>query len=63
MSSHESASGLPDWPDPDGDGIFHPQPMPADDDPRWRQTDAACRSLEPGPITVDAGTPANRHGD
>jgi hypothetical protein len=56
-------NGLPDWPDPDGDGIFHPQPMPADDDPRRLGADTACRSLEPGPITVDAGTTANKHGD
>ena len=55
------ANGLPDWPDPDADGIFHPQPAaPAGDDPRWVQADTACRGLEPGPISVDAGPGANK---
>jgi hypothetical protein len=48
--------GLPDWPDPGDDGVFHPGRAPAEDDPAWQKADAACRSLEPGPISVDAGT-------
>ncbi|MFG2043536.1 hypothetical protein [Dactylosporangium sp. NPDC048998] len=55
------ANGLPDWPDPDDEGIFHPKPaMPAEDDPRWQRADTACRSLEPGPISVDAGPGATK---
>ncbi|MGI5238364.1 hypothetical protein [Dactylosporangium sp. CA-139066] len=57
------ANGLPDWPDPDADGIFHPQPAaPAEDDPRWVKADTACRGLEPGPISVDAGAGARKTG-
>ena len=56
------ANGLAGWPDPDGDGIFHPDPMPAEDDPNWRKADTACRSLEPGPIQVDGGPGARRKG-
>lgn len=57
------ANGLPEWPDPDSDGIFHPQPAaPAEDDPRWQKADTACRSLEPGPISVDAGAGAHKTG-
>jgi hypothetical protein len=48
-------NGLADWPDPDSDGIFHPDAVPANDDPVWRKADGACRSLEPGPIQVDGG--------
>ncbi|GAA4249217.1 hypothetical protein [Dactylosporangium darangshiense] len=58
------ANGLPDWPDPDADGIFRPRPAPpADDDPRWQRADTACRSLEPGPITVDGVPRATKHPD
>lgn len=58
------ANGLPEWPDPDGDGVFHPQPqsIPMDQDPRWQKADVACRSLEPGPISVDAGDNARKGG-
>ena len=57
------ANGLPEWPDPDADGVFHPQPAPpAEDDPRWQKADTACRSLEPGPITVEGGPDAHKRG-
>jgi hypothetical protein len=48
-------NGLARWPDPGDDGIFHPDPVPAQDDPAWRKADSACRSLEPGPIQVEGG--------
>nr|BFE60043.1 hypothetical protein GCM10020063_045690 [Dactylosporangium thailandense] len=54
-------NGLPDWPDPGGDGVFRPATVPPDDDPAWRRADTACRSLEPGPIAVEGG-PGARAG-
>lgn len=55
-------NGLPDWPDPDAEGVFHPQQAPQEDDPAWQKADEACRSLEPGPISVDAGNTAAKNG-
>ena len=51
------ANNLPDWPDPDSDGVFHvpPRLFPLDDNPAWRAADAACEPLQPGPITIDGG--------
>ncbi|WP_426513740.1 hypothetical protein ACPPVO_25905 [Dactylosporangium sp. McL0621] len=48
-------NGLPNWPDPDSEGTFHVDSPPGADDPAWRKADDACRSLEPGPIQVEAG--------
>lgn len=51
------ANNLPDWPDPDSDGVFHvpSRLFPLDDNPAWRAADAACEPLQPGPITIDGG--------
>ena len=40
---------VPDWPDPDDEGVFHPPAGlgPAESNPQLRDAQAACKSLEP----------------